>query len=264
VVTPDSPLTPSAPTSPPPTYQPRATFGTGTAPAAAAVPNAPSPSASAPLLPYGYGATTTPAYAPTPPPAVETYLATGTLTVEWPLKAETAEQALLAGEAICKKVLAADLAGDKAPGKAAADAEESPDETHFGAPPQVQMAVAQNPYSSYPSVPWSPYAMATAYGSSPTFAYVATISSQQRKAALAEAFGKAKSQAAEMAEAAGGKLGALTNVNGGVANFQTIGGFGACGVVAPAPTPADSNVMLRGDPNHCDFQARVYAQFRFE
>jgi hypothetical protein len=192
------------------------------------------------------------------------YSATGTLTAEWSLAATTAEQAVLAGEAIRKKALAADLAGDKAPGKASADAEESPDETHFGAPPQVQMAVTRNPYAC---VAWNPYATPPAVASpSSTFLYVATISSQQRKAALAEAFGKAKLQAAELAEAAGGKLGAATTVSGWVAN-SGCSPWPPFGVAMPATfvgMSPDGSEALAADPVAMRFCARVNATFRLD
>jgi hypothetical protein len=272
-----SPTTSSTPAYPPSAYQLGAPPGTSTAPtylppgASAAPPTASAPNASAPSFPaYGY-TVPPPAYAPSPVPAptiAVSYVATGTLTSEWSLEANTAEQALLAGEAIRKKVLAADLVGDKAPEKAPAGEPEPPYATLGGAHPQSQTAVARTPAAPYAPVTCDPFFGRTAVPAvatpSPTFVYVATISSQQRKAALAEAFQKAKSQAAEMAEAAGGKIGAVATVNGGVSNFSTTGGFGACAVMPPAPTPSDNNVMLRGDPNHCDFQARVYAQFRLE
>jgi hypothetical protein len=191
-------------------------------------------------------------------------MATGTLTIEWSLGANTAEQAFLAGEAIRKKVLAADLVGDKATEKASAGEQEEPDETHFGAPPQIQTAVARNPYSA---VSWDPFFGRTIVTSPcPTLVYVAPISSQQRKAALAEAFGKAKSQAAEVAEAAGGKLGAATAVSGTIANS-------GCSPWSPflVATPAtfvgispDGNEALAADPSAMRFCARINATFRLE
>jgi hypothetical protein len=186
------------------------------------------------------------------------YSATGTLTAEWSLAATTAEQAVLAGEAIRKKALAADLAGDKARGDASAGDQELPHATVTcgGAPPQVQMAVAQNPYAC---VAWNPYATPPAVASpSSTFLYVATISSQQRKAALAEAFGKAKSQAAEMAEATGGKLGPVNAV---------LGAIGNSGPWPSTVAPASDNETIAADPGDAGamrFHARVSARFHLD
>ena len=64
-----------------------------------------------------------------PPACVELYTATATLTVEWPLQAETVEQAVLAAEAVRKKILAAsNLMGGKAAEKLPADEQELLDE----------------------------------------------------------------------------------------------------------------------------------------
>jgi len=252
---------PSSPpsTSPPSTYRPGATSGTGTTPSAASVPNSlplnsPVPS-STPA--YGYGSVSAPVYAP-PPPAVpaETDIATGTLAGEWALGgANTTEQALLAGEAIRKKVLAADLKGDKARGDAADDKElPSATVTPVGAP-QVQTAVAQNPYTG---ALWPPNAVPASASPAPVFSYVATISSQQRKAALAEAFGKAKSQAAEMAEATGGKLAAVDAVIGAISNSGRPH-------AAPLPvTPPDGNEAVAADPGEMQFHVKVSARFHLE
>jgi uncharacterized protein YggE len=116
------------------------------------------------------------------------------------------------------------------------------------------------------AAPYPPFAAPAVGNPSPTFVYVATISSQQRKAALAEAFGKAKLQAAEVAEAAGGKLGAATAVSGTIANS-------GCSPWSPFPvaTPAtfagtspDGTEALATDPSAMQFHARVNATFRLE
>jgi hypothetical protein len=175
------------------------------------------------------------------------YLATATLTVEWSLGVNTAAEAFLAGEAIRKKVLAAGLVGTSA------DDRELPFGTTIpsGASPQVQ---TPNGIVPQVSTVWGPNAVALAEtGPSVTLVYAATISSQQRKAILAEAFRKAKLEAAEMAEAAGGKLGAVTDVSGGTAPWMP-----------PAGTSADGNEAWAPDPGEIRFRATVNAKFRLD
>ena len=71
------------------------------------------------------------------PQASKSYAVSTTLTVEWPAKAETAEELLLVVETLREKVKAADLTGAKAAEKASPEAEEEAEEaagmsTSFG------------------------------------------------------------------------------------------------------------------------------------
>ena len=52
----------------------------------------------------------------------------------------------------------------------------------------------------------------------PMFVYVAVLSDKQRKTMLADAFAAAKRNAAELAEAAGMKLGAIADLQGNFSN----------------------------------------------
>jgi uncharacterized protein YggE len=71
-----------------------------------------------------------------------------------------------------------------------------------------------------PPAHWDPYVAAppptVAFGAQsagdPVFVYVAVLSDAERKAALASAFARAKKDAAELAEAAGMKLGPLASL----------------------------------------------------
>ena len=102
----------------------------------------------------------------------------------------------------------------------------------------------------------------------PPFLYVTAISSSQRKALLTEAFANAKSQAAELAEAAGGKLGAIKNISGEVSNSKPCVRF----IDASPPTSSpflpspneNSSEAIAADPAGLKFYAKVHALFRLE
>lgn len=117
-----------------------------------------------------------------------------TLSAEWPLEADDPPGLLLAAQALQEEVKAADLAGSK-------DAEKlSPEEEELA---EEMAAMMRN--SGQEEAPLG----------QPQFLYVARISEQERDKVLAEAFGKAKSQAARLAQAAGAQLGPLVGLGGG-------------------------------------------------
>jgi hypothetical protein len=103
------------------------------------------------------------------------------------------------------------------------------------------------------------------------FVCVAKPSDQQRKTALAEAFGKAKTQAAELVEAAGGKLGPVATLN----RFVT---YTPCSNPAPGypsdytpyatpvcfPSSAYGNDAVTSQPNETEFRIQIHVQFRIE
>ena len=210
-------------------------------------------------------------------PPAELYAARATLTVEWALKAETVEQAMLASEAVRKKLLAAgDLMGGKAAEKLPADEQELLDEQ----PPRATSQIIQRPVvetladgsnvTRYVSeeVVTAPGVFPANAAGLPPFLYVATISSQQRKALLAEAFDNAKSQAAELAEAAGGKLGAVRTVGGEVSNSKRSERY--IEVSPPTTSPVilapneNNNEAIAAGPGGVKFHAKVHALFLLE
>jgi uncharacterized protein YggE len=203
-----------------------------------------------------------------PHPSLDLYAATATLTVDWPLKAETVEQAVLAGEAVRKKVQAADLMGGKAAEKLPDDEQELLDElgpsANLPGIPSTRLVPGVGPNAGR-------YVQEVFEGPSglvPSFLYVATISSQQRKAVLAEAFGNAKSQAAELAEAAGGKLGALQNTSGEVSNSKPLGRFTTIpppdSLSIPVVNENNSEATAADPASGLKFYARVWGLFRLE
>jgi uncharacterized protein YggE len=114
-----------------------------------------------------------------------------TLSADWPLTAGAAEQVLLAVHDVQTKVEAADLAGLKE--KKAL----SPEEQELA---EESINIHQN-YGDEARPPGTPQ-----------FIFIAKISDADREKALADAFAKAKSQAARTAKAAGAQLGGLLRV----------------------------------------------------
>lgn len=126
--------------------------------------------------------------APKPPVTVSM-----SLNAEWPIKYDSMEELLILSHELQEKIREADLAGLK-------EAEElSPEE-------QELAEEAEQMRSSYGGSEEQP--------GQPTFLFVAAVSEQQRAAATAEAFRKARNQAAQLAEAAGAQLGVLRHLSG--------------------------------------------------
>jgi uncharacterized protein YggE len=137
-----------------------------------------------------------------PPPIV----VVGAVTAEWPLQGDNIEKLLIEASELQKKIEAADLTGGKKPKKSDSDDESSEEDK---AVPSTY-APSTAPYTPAPAIYGSPFA--TYAPGVPAWDYVARISAQQRKAAMAQAVVKAKARAAELAEAAGTGLGALESV----------------------------------------------------
>ncbi len=102
------------------------------------------------------------------------------------------------------------------------------------------------------------------------FVCVSKLSERQRKAALAEAFGKAKSDAAELAEAAGGNLGPVVSLERLMTYEQSNAASRRPSDWDPYATPvcyplgACGNEAVMNQPNEIEFRIRVQAQFRLE
>jgi hypothetical protein len=154
------------------------------------------------------------------------------LTADWKLRGENQEAILRESEALKQKIEAADLLGMNG------DKELSPEEQSLrtssgdGAriivpipvPSNIAMSCPPAPASNsrgicrtvppviYPTVPPPEPNTFTMIDCSPKFVFVARVSDEQRKAALADAFKEAKRHASELAEAGGGSLGPLQTV----------------------------------------------------
>lgn len=123
----------------------------------------------------------------------ESFTVSATLTAEWPLTAKTPEEVLLAAHALQEKIKAADLAGAKEVQKL------SPEEQEV----MEEMAQAMRDQGEEQAQPGRPH-----------FVFVARITPPEREKAMAEAFAKAKTQAVELAKAAGTELGPLLGIAG--------------------------------------------------
>lgn len=133
------------------------------------------------------------------------------LTADWPVAKGTAEQVLLAVNEIQTKVEAADLAGIKEKKSLTPEEEELAEE----------MAQMHDRYGQEAQQPGKPQ-----------FLFIAKITDAERDKALADAFAKAKAQAARTAKAAGAELGGLLRVSdqaAGLGGFDEsdYGGFGS-------------------------------------
>lgn len=118
------------------------------------------------------------------------------LKAEWPLQAGSAEERLLRAHELQEKIRAADLAGQKADEQLSPEEQEAAEESE-----EAQMRVYESNEGPKPG--------------EPVFFYVCKIPDADRAKALAEAFAKAKAQAAQFAEAAGVTLGALRHLGSG-------------------------------------------------
>lgn len=123
---------------------------------------------------------------------------TCSLTADWPLKYQTSDELLVLSQQLQEKIKEADLCGIKEPKQL------TPQEKEL----EEELAAAGG------GDDFNQYGEPQARPGEPSFAFVATITQEERSAALAEAFGKAKQQAGQVAQAAGLKLGALIEVTG--------------------------------------------------
>ncbi len=120
------------------------------------------------------------------------------LSAEWPLTAQSPEELLVNGYTLQEKIKASPL-NKKDPGRKLSPEEQEAMEEAQG----LAQANGNNP---------SP--------GDPTFSYVCKVSAEDRDAAMAEAFRKAKVEAARLAKAAGADLGNLRTL-GSVINSPT-------------------------------------------
>jgi uncharacterized protein YggE len=126
------------------------------------------------------------------------------LTAEWPLEGDTPEKLLLAAESLREKITAADLAGVKEAEKLTPEEQEVADE----------MAEETSRMSSSDDDSAKP--------GQPNLLFVAKITPADRQAAVAKAFADAKTDATDLAKAAGADLGRLVSLSasgGGQNNF---------------------------------------------
>lgn len=119
------------------------------------------------------------------------------LTVQWPLSGDSPEKLLLAADDLCEKIKAADLGGSKEAVKLSPEEQEVAEE--------MAAEIARNSGSEQEVMK----------PNEPHFVFVSRLSAADRQQALADAFAKAKAQAAELAKAAEAELGSLISIDGG-------------------------------------------------
>jgi uncharacterized protein YggE len=143
---------------------------------------------------------------PVQPPVTVTTL----LTAEWNLAGDAPEKLLITADTLRRQIQAADLSGAKEMGKLSGEEQELAEEMAD----QIQQMDPSEDESTQPG--------------QPQLIFVAKLPAKDRQAAAVEAFGKARKQALELAEAAGVTLGRLTGLSGranGHAEFEQYGGY---------------------------------------
>ncbi len=118
---------------------------------------------------------------------------TAVLTAEWPLDAKSPEEALAFAKEIQDKVTAADLAGMKDAKELSPEAEELDEE--------MQQMMDSMSFGEDEAPPGQPH-----------FFFVARLEPEAREQAMSEAFARAKTQAEQLATAAGIQLGTLASL----------------------------------------------------
>jgi hypothetical protein len=202
-----------------------------------------------------------PALAPTYPGG-PWYSVSMTITADWPLEGKSIEALVAEVEKLQAKIAAADVPGERpVVSSAAGSGEATPEATPRTAP--ARPVVAATPATAYPATTpgYAPASYASTCQPAPympptsaRFICVARLSNPQRKAAMAEAFGKAKAEADELAEAAGGKLGQVA----------TLKHYVISGVPDEYRPGAGGYTVVMSQPAEAEFCIKVQAQFRLE
>jgi len=236
---------------------------------------------------------------PAPAPAFpgnNWYSASTTVTAEWPLESTTIETLVAEVEKLQAKIAAADVPGERpVVSSAAGNSASTPEATPRMVP--ARPVVAATPATGYSATSSTPvpagayptvtpgyatpsaclvgsscYVAAATYTppTSARFVCVSNLSDAQRKTALAEAFSKAKTQAAELAETAGCKLAPLVSIERLVTYGRSNAAFERPSDWDPYATPVCypsgdcGNDAVMSQPNEIEFRIKVQAQFRLE
>jgi uncharacterized protein YggE len=226
------------------------------------------PPAATPLAPPPIATDPAPAVepaepSPTPPRAVPVkprpslFVATTTLRAEWLLQGDDADAVIAAAEAIRQKVTAVDLTG----GKLVHD-KLSPEEQELAEEVEMRTARPVDPSASSPFLPEAKPQLA--------FVYVAVLSDKQRKAMLAEACAAARRDAAELAEAAGMKLGSIASLQCNFSNSRGVYFSNSRGVFTTAGpdyassplTSHDDHETVAATPDGLEFDCYVSMSHR--
>jgi hypothetical protein len=172
------------------------------------------------------------------------------LTAEWPLKDGEVEQVLITAHELEEKIKSADLAGRKATEELSPEEEEAAEESEEDMD-QMMYTGQQQPKPG-----------------EPRFVYVSAISEKDRAKAFAEAFERAKADAARLAQAASAQLGPLVQLSGGnesgidSTDYQEWGGYRYQMMQRTQRTASDEKVEAVGpEPGMLKYQVTVAATF---
>jgi hypothetical protein len=133
----------------------------------------------------------------------QTVTVSATLTAYWPLGDQSSEKLLILSQGIQEKIKAADLSGSKEVEKLTPEEEEFEEEA---SQMSNQMGDESQPQPGQPQ-----------------FLFAAVLPKAERQKGMAEAFAKAKTEAAELAKAAGVELGPLVGLSGGCSGQAAFG-----------------------------------------
>lgn len=170
------------------------------------------------------------------------------LKAEWPMKVAAGDELLLASQELIDKVKAADLAGLKEPKKLTPEEEELAEE--------MQQAMQQ--FGGFGG------GDGEAQPGEPKFLFVAKITEEERAAAMAEAFAKAKKSATRLANAAGMQIGKLAHLEGSTTNAEDYSSYAMQMWAAQQQVAADTTDDSEGAsplPGKVTFQIMVQAKF---
>jgi uncharacterized protein YggE len=187
-----------------------------------------------------------------PPPL---FTASTALKVEWSLEGRQADEIAAAAAAIRKRVLAADVTGDKQAHELTPEQQELVEESNM---------VPQNRFSP----PMPPSLTPSDGRSSPAFAYVAVLSEEQRKRIKSNAYTQAKKEAEELAEAAGKHLGELANLSCQLQNTSMPGTIYGSYSPENGSSPftsweGDNRESVSANPDGLEFRCSVTASYHF-
>jgi hypothetical protein len=190
-----------------------------------------------------------PVAAPVAKPRPSLLVASATLKAEWSLQGADADAVVAAAETIRKKVLAADLSGSKAArDRLSPEEQELAEETESRIPRPVDPSMP----------PSSPFDVKPV----PMFVYVAVLPDKQRKAMLADACAAAKRNAAELADAAGMRLGPIASLQGGFSNSFLVGRNFGQDSTSSLMTSCNDRETVAAAPDGIEFVCEVHANYR--
>lgn len=179
---------------------------------------------------------------------VKSVTVVSTVTAEWPLDQEKNQEMLMFVSGVKDKVVEADLAGLNEP------KELTPEEEEMQAEMEQMMGGYYSNESENPG--------------EPKFHYVAVVSDEARKQAMADAFAKAKSQAEMLAAAAGVELGPLQALQASPTSSSSGYNYEYMRYMGVYPNGGDEepkdNEVIAPSPEALALRATIQASFAIE